>query len=157
MIEITNEHSFLTGLHPSANIIGTARETSRFMQLLLNGGELDGVRVLEEATVQKAFTELPPIQSDGTFLFPMRYGLGMMMGNAGFSLFGLGTEGAFGHLGFSNVVVYADPHRDLAVAFLNSGKPMLAPGMLRWAWSLQRIVSSVARSPAPTSVPLGAL
>jgi CubicO group peptidase (beta-lactamase class C family) len=148
LVEKTNEPRFLTGLHPSANIIGTARETTRFLQMLLNGGELDGVRVLKEETILRAVTEVTHTQSDGTFLFPMRYGLGLMMGGDRFSLFGFGTPGAFGHIGFSNVVVYADPRRDLAVAFLNSGKPMMAPGMLRWVWALQRIVSMVQPTPA---------
>ena len=62
-----------------------------------------------------------------------------------FSLFGLNTRGAFGHLGLSNVVVYADPARDLSVAFLNTGKPIIAPGMVRWYWVLQRIALMVPR------------
>jgi CubicO group peptidase (beta-lactamase class C family) len=148
LVEETNEPRFLTGLHPSANIIGTARETTRFLQMLLNGGELDGVRVLKEDTIRRAVTDVTHTQSDGTFLLPMRYGLGLMMGDEKFSLFGFGTPGAFGHIGFSNVVVYADPRRELAVAFLNSGKPMMAPGMIRWVWALQRIVSSVEPTPS---------
>jgi CubicO group peptidase (beta-lactamase class C family) len=139
LIELSNEPRFLTGLHPSANVIGTAFETARFMQMLLNGGELDGVRVLQEDTVRRAVTEVTQSQIDGTFLMPVKYGLGTMVGGKLFSFFGMGTQGAFGHLGFSTVVVYADPRRDLCVALLNSGKPMLALGMLRWLWVLQRI------------------
>ncbi len=80
----------------------------------------------------------------------MRYGLGVMMGGTAFSLFGLNTAGAYGHLGLSNVVVYADPSRELAVAFLNTGKPMLAPGMVQWYAVLQRIANLVPRT-APRS------
>ncbi len=145
LMELTNTPEFLTGVHPSANIIGTAREATRFMELLLRGGELDGVRVLQEATIQRALTEVTPRQLDSTFGFPMQYGLGTMMGGW-FSLFGLGTSGAFGHLGLSNVVVYADPRRDISVAFLNTGKPVVAPGMLRWAATLQRIVFAAQRA-----------
>jgi CubicO group peptidase (beta-lactamase class C family) len=145
-LDLTNSREFLTGLHPSANVIGTAREASRFMELLLRGGELDGVRVLKEETVRRAVTEVTPLQLDSTFGFPMRYGLGTMMGGDMFSLFGLGTRGAFGHLGLSNVVVYADPRRETSVAFLNTGKPVIAPGMLRWAAALQRIVLAAGRA-----------
>lgn len=154
-MELTNGQSFLTGIHPSANIIGTAREASRFMQMLLAGGKLDGVRVLQEATIKRAITEVTPTQLDGTFGLPMSYGLGTMMGGRWFSMFGTDTQGAFGHLGMSNVVVYADPRRELAVAFLNSGKPMLAPGMIRWASALQHIIRG-ARSTAstPSQAPL---
>ncbi|MDP6935206.1 MAG: serine hydrolase domain-containing protein, partial [Myxococcota bacterium] len=58
LVEQTNEDRFLTGLFPSANIIGTANETCRFMQMLLDGGELDGVRVLRADTVRRAVTEV---------------------------------------------------------------------------------------------------
>jgi CubicO group peptidase (beta-lactamase class C family) len=156
LVEMTNEARFLTGLHPSANIIGTARETTRFLQMLLNGGALEGVRILKKETIHRAITEVTPTHSDGTFLVPMRYGLGLMIGGNRFSLFGLGTAGAFGHIGFSNVVVYADPRRELAVAFLNSGKPMIAPGMLQWVWALQRIVSTVKRTAPDLNVALSA-
>ena len=76
----------------------------------------------------------------------MRYGLGVMMGGNRFSLFGLGTRGAYGHLGLSTVVVYADPARELAVAFLNTGKPMMAPGMLQWYAVLQHLAARVPKS-----------
>jgi CubicO group peptidase (beta-lactamase class C family) len=145
-VALTNSEAFLTGILPSANVIGTGREVTRFLQLLLNEGELDGVRVLRKDTVRRAITDTTPLQLDSTFGFPIRYGLGMMKGGGRFSLFGLGTRGAFGHLGFTNVVIYADPSRSLCVSFLNTGKPMLAPGMLRWAWILQRLSMAVPRT-----------
>ena len=49
----------------------------------------------------------------------------------------------------TGVVVYADPVRELAVAFLNTGKPMLAPGMVRWYWILQRLAMLVPRRQLP--------
>ncbi|MCB9591997.1 MAG: beta-lactamase family protein [Sandaracinaceae bacterium] len=139
-VDVSNRREFLTGLVPSVNVVGTPLQTARFMQMLLAGGELGGVRVLRPETIQRATTTVTRGQLDSTFGFPMRYGLGPMMGGNRFSLFGLGTRGAYGHLGLSAVVVYADPRRDLAVAFLNTGKTMAAPGMLQWAWCLQRIV-----------------
>ena len=110
---------------------------------------MDGTRVLQTKTIQNAVTDVTPVQLDGTFGFPIRYGLGVMMGGMRFSLFGLNTRGAFGHLGFTGVVVYADPVRELAVAFLNTGKPMLAPGMVRWYWILQRLTMLVPRGRLP--------
>ena len=144
-VEMTNGAQFLTRVLPSANVIGTPREVSRFMQMLLRGGELDGTRVLSAAAVRRAVTDVTPLQFDSTFGFPMRYGLGLMMGGRHLSLFGLNTAGAFGHLGLSTVVVYADPARDLCVSFLNTGKPMMAPGMVRWHLALQRIAKLVPR------------
>lgn len=146
-VPLTNSAPFLTATLPSANVIATPRETSRFLQMLLQGGALDGVRVLRPETIQRMVRDVTPVQFDGTFGFPMRYGLGVMMGGNRFSLFGLGTRGAFGHLGLSNVIVYADPHRDLVVSFLNTGKPMMAPGMLLWQGVLQSISATVPRGP----------
>lgn len=144
-VRITNDPRFLTAVLPSANVIGAPRETGRFLAMLLAGGVLDGTRVMAASTVRRMFTEVTPRQFDGTLGFPMRYGLGVMMGGRRFSLFGLDTPGAFGHLGLSNVVVFADPARDLVVAFLNTGKPLMDPGMLRWYWVLQRIVTVLPR------------
>ena len=144
-VELTNDPRFLTGVLPSANVIGTPRDTGRFLQMLLNGGTLDGRRVLSDAAVARMTTIQTPRQLDGTFGMPMKYGLGVMMGGTAFSLFGLDTRGAFGHLGLSTVVVHADPARDLAVVFLNTGKPMADLGMARWYWVLQRIAATFPR------------
>ena len=144
-VPITNSPTFLTAVLPSANVIGTPREVTRFLEMLRRGGELDGVRVLSEAAVRRATTHVTPRQFDGTFGFPMRYGLGVMMGGRRFSLFGLNTAGAFGHLGLSTVVIFVDPHRDLSVTFLNTGKPMMDLGMVRWYQVLQRIAGMVPR------------
>lgn len=144
-VPITNSPGFLTAVLPSANVIGTPREVTRFLEMLRQGGQIDGVRVLSELAVRRATTSLTPRQFDGTFGFPMRYGLGFMMGGRRFSLFGLNTAGAFGHLGLSTVVVFTDPHRDLTVTFLNTGKPMMDLGMVRWYQVLQRIAGMVPR------------
>lgn len=149
-VELTNSPDFLTAVLPSANVCATGRQVCGFLQLLLDGGRArDGTRVLQQRTIEHAVGDVTPVRLDGTFGFPMRYGLGVMMGGMRFSLFGLNTRGAFGHLGFTGVVVYADPQRELAVAFLNTGKPMLAPGMVRWYWILQRLTMLVPRRAAP--------
>lgn len=142
-VTASNEKAFLTAVLPSANVVGTPREMSRFLAMLLAGGRDGKTRILSENAVKSMTTVVTTRQFDGTFGFPMRYGLGVMMGGRRFALFGLGTTGAFGHLGLSNVVVYADPARDLVVSFLNTGKPMMDMGMLRWYWVLQRIVSVI--------------
>jgi CubicO group peptidase (beta-lactamase class C family) len=145
-VALTNSATFLDAVLPSANVIATPSAIGLFMEMLLNGGQLRGVQVLRPETVRRAVSEVTPVQLDGTFGFPMRYGLGYMMGGNRFSLFGLGTRGAFGHLGLSTVVVFADPARELAVAFLNTGKPVVAPGMIAWYAVLQQLVLKVPRS-----------
>ncbi len=65
----------------------------------------------------------------------------MMLGGRRVGLFGLKTPRAFGHLGFTNIFAWADPDRDLAVALLTSGKPVLsfASGrLIEWLYAIGR-------------------
>ena len=140
-VDLTNHPTYLTGLVPSGNIVATADEASRFFQLLLNNGELDGVRVFDERTVRRAVTETAYHEMDFTLGFPVRYGVGFMLGSKRLSMFGPRTPRAFGHLGFINIFVYADPDRDLAVAIMTSGKPALSPHLLP-LWKLLRAISA---------------
>ncbi len=145
-ITISNDPDFLTATLPSANVVATPRETTAFMQMLLDGGVYGGERILSPEAVRRLTTRATPVRIDRIMQMPMAYGMGVMMGGDAFSLYGLGTGGAFGHLGLSTVVVYADPRRELAVAFLNTGKPMMAHGMLTWYAVLQQIALSVPRA-----------
>jgi CubicO group peptidase (beta-lactamase class C family) len=130
-VELSNDARFLTGIIPAANVVTTAEELSAFYQCLLQGGELDGVRVFDARTVRRATAEQNHWELDFTLGLPIRYGLGFMLGGAPASLYGLDNPHAFGHLGLSNVMAWADPERDLAVALLNNGKPILSTHVVR--------------------------
>lgn len=145
-VAFSNSTAFKQAVLPSANAMCTGRGATRFLQMLLDGGTMGGVRVLKERTIRHMVHERTPASPDGTFGIPMRYGLGPMLGGDRLSLFGFGTRGAFGHLGLATLVVYADPRRHLAVAFMNTGKALLAPGFVRWYKALQRIPMVVPRS-----------
>ncbi|MEM9300527.1 MAG: serine hydrolase domain-containing protein [Pseudomonadota bacterium] len=119
---ISNEDRFFEAVIPAGNGIGTADECARFFQCLLNGGELDGTRVFEPLTVRRAVVEVGKPEIDRGLLMPIRFSAGMMLGGKRFSLFGSDTEQAFGHLGFTSNTIWADPERDISVAFLNTGK-----------------------------------
>jgi CubicO group peptidase (beta-lactamase class C family) len=126
-IEKTNDPRFLTGVFPSANIVADANDVCRFFQLLLNGGELDGVRVFEPATVRRATLEQSYLELDLTLFLPFRYSMGFMLGADWFSLFGPYARQAFGHIGFTNVIAWADPEREIAVSLNTNGKPLIYP------------------------------
>ena len=49
-----NDPRFLTAVVPAANIVTNANELSRFFEIFRAGGELDGVRVMEPATIEQA-------------------------------------------------------------------------------------------------------
>jgi CubicO group peptidase (beta-lactamase class C family) len=126
-VDMANDPRFLTGLVPSANLVATADEFGRFYQLLLDGGTLDGVTVFDPRTIRRATCEQSYLEFDFTLGLPFRYGLGFMLGAKWLSLYGPDTLHAFGHLGFTNIICWADPERDLAAALMTSGKPFIYP------------------------------
>ena len=145
-MRVSNDPRFLPAIIPSGNIIATGRETTRFMQLLLNGGELDGVRVFEPRTVARAMAEQSYLELDLTLALPVRYSMGFMLGAPVASIYGLGTPKAFGHVGFTNVFVYADPQREISVALMTTGKPVLSPMVAKLLWVLQVIARKMPRT-----------
>ncbi len=144
-VEISNDPRFLTGILPAANVIGTAEETSRFYEMLLRGGELNGVRVLKPETIRRATSEQTHATFDRMLGLPMRYSLGFMLGRSRLSLYQGDTPKAFGHLGLINVVGYADPERDISVGILNNGKPGLSTKMVSFWMALRTIANTIPK------------
>jgi CubicO group peptidase (beta-lactamase class C family) len=108
-----------------------AFELAAFYQCLLDEGRLEGVRVFEPTTVRHATTEQSYWEIDFTLIVPLRYGLGFMLGNRSVGPFGSDNAQAFGHVGLSNTFSWADPERDIAVALVTTGKPLLSLAMVR--------------------------
>ncbi len=147
-VAMSNDPRFLTGLVPSANIVATADEFSRFYQLLLDGGTLDGVHVFDPRTIRRARSEQSYLEFDFTLGLPFRYGLGFMLGAQWLSLYGPDTLHAFGHLGFTNVVCWADPERDVAAALMTSGKPFIYPELYYVFDVLRQVGLACPKAPA---------
>jgi uncharacterized protein YbbC (DUF1343 family)/CubicO group peptidase (beta-lactamase class C family) len=115
------------GVAGHAGMFSTADDLARFAQMMLNGGELNGVRVFSPLTIKK-FTEpqTPPDQ-------PILRGLGFDIdspysGNRG-ELFPIGS---FGHTGFTGTSMWIDPATKTYVVLLaNSvhpdGRPAITP------------------------------
>jgi uncharacterized protein YbbC (DUF1343 family) len=109
------------GVAGHAGLFSTADDLARFCQMMLNGGELDGVRLFSPLTVAK-FTEpqTPPDQ-------PILRGLGWDIdsphsGNRG-ELFPIGS---YGHTGFTGTSLWIDPLTKTYVILLaNSVHPDL--------------------------------
>jgi CubicO group peptidase (beta-lactamase class C family) len=162
-VELSNDPRFVTGIIPSGNVVTTADELCAFYQCLLDEGALDGVRVFEPSTVRHATTEQSYWEMDFTLIVPIRYGLGFMLGDKPISLFGADNPRAFGHLGLSNMFSWADPQRQLSVAILTSGKPILSAHFVRVVQILYEIgrafpklpESALARGREAAERPLG--
>jgi CubicO group peptidase (beta-lactamase class C family) len=142
--ELSNEPRFLTAIVPSGNVIGTAEEASRFFQLLLQEGALGGVRVFSERTVRRAVREQSYLEVDSFIGMPIRYGMGFMLGSEHFSPYGRRTHRAFGHVGFTNTIAWADPDRGISVGLMTSGKPFITPGQVAWL-NVARAISDRCR------------
>ncbi len=141
VIGYANDPRYLTAVVPSGNIIATANEIGLFCELLLRGGELDGVRILQPETLRRAVVNQTKGEFDRVMLVPVPYGYGYMVGGERFGMFGRGAPLAFGHMGFSNIMVWADPERDISVALLSTGKPFYTPEVLIWF----KIINVIAR------------
>jgi CubicO group peptidase (beta-lactamase class C family) len=140
--EISNDPRYLTSIVPSGNIIGTAEEACRFFQMLLEEGELGGVRVLDRRTVRRAVREQSYLEFDWFLGMPVRYAMGFMLGADHFTPYGPHTAEAFGHIGFTNVLAWADPARSLSACLMTSGKPFITPGQVTWL-NVARTISRV--------------
>jgi len=138
LVALCNDPRFLTGIVPAGNVVATAYEMARFMDLLRRGGTLNGVTVMQPRTIRRAMDETSYHQFDRTLGFPLRYSYGFMLGAKTLSLYGPDTDEAFGHLGFINVIMYADPRRELSVGLITSGKSAVGPHLpLLWALVLR--------------------
>jgi hypothetical protein len=45
-----------------------------------------------------------------------------MLGGTPYGIYGPNSQYAYGHLGFANILCWADPSRDIAVSIMNTGK-----------------------------------
>jgi CubicO group peptidase (beta-lactamase class C family) len=144
-IELSNDPRFYDVDVPAGNIVATASECSRFFQCLLNGGEIDGVRIFQPVTVERAVREVSSTQFDRMLLIPIRYSAGMMLGSHGWGMFGPATPNAYGHLGLTNNFAWADPERALSVTLLTSGNPVIGTHLPRLGMLLNTISRRCSR------------
>jgi CubicO group peptidase (beta-lactamase class C family) len=148
VVRMARDPRFLTGIVPSANVVSNAGELASFFDCLLHEGALGGRRIFDPRTVRHALSEQSYREVDLTLFVPLRYGLGLMLGDDPVGIFGQRTPRAFGHLGYTNIWGWADPERRIAVALLTSGKPVLslhAVRVLQLLWVLNGAFPRVAR------------
>ncbi|MGH8461295.1 MAG: serine hydrolase domain-containing protein [Stenotrophobium sp.] len=141
-VAASNSEVFHSSIVPAGNIYASADDASRVFQMLLNGGELGGVRIFKPETVAEAVRPIGRIQFDGTLKLPLRTSAGFMLGETPFGLYGPMCRQAFGHLGFITVLCWADPQRDISVALLNTGKSVSPTALLRMGQVLTAINNS---------------
>ncbi len=109
---------------PAGGLHTTARDMARFYQMLLNGGELDRVRVLQAETIKRARTPAyKPGERERDNNLPAHKSLGFGLGGYAECMWGGANAriSTFGHNGFATNVTFADVERDLICIVLNNG------------------------------------
>lgn len=144
-VEASNSDAFLSGIVPAGNIYASADDACRVFQMMLDKGRFGERRVFEAGVIADAIRPVGPLQIDSMLRIPLRYSAGFMLGENPFGLYGPRSAHAFGHLGFVSVLCWADPSRDLSVAFLNTGKSVAASGVLQ----LARVLGAISRACPP--------
>jgi CubicO group peptidase (beta-lactamase class C family) len=115
---------------PAASVSATAYDLARLYQALLAGGALDGVRVLRPETIRQATSPSSDGEVDRYLKLPVRWSEGFQLGGArpgparvggGYSPMGaLASRTTFGHNGSYVCLGWADPQRQVAVAYLTA-------------------------------------
>ena len=104
-INVTSRRAWRAAEIPAANGHATARALARVYGGAANGGEIDGIHVINPETLENAIVE----QSNGPdtcLMTPTRFGLGFML-TGEFMAFGPNTR-AFGHPGGGGSLGYGD-------------------------------------------------
>lgn len=130
-VEESNKDAFMSAVVPAGNIYASGDDVCRVFEMLLNRGMWQDQRILSERSVEMAVRPVSGIRLDRTLLLPMRYSPAFMLGEDPAGIYGPGTGDAFGHLGLLNILCWADPRRDISVAFLNTGKSFAMAGVAR--------------------------
>jgi CubicO group peptidase (beta-lactamase class C family) len=115
---------------PAASVSSNARDLARLYQALLNGGELDGARVLAAETILEATRPSSVGETDRYLNLQVRWAQGFQLGGerggaaragGGYQPMGQSSSPrAFGHNGSYVCIGWADPDRQLAVGYLTS-------------------------------------
>lgn len=104
------------GITGHAGLFFTAQDVSRYAQMLLNGGELDGVRVLKADTVRQMTSPQTALDVSS------RRGLGWDVASSYASLRGahFTPNQSFGHTGWTGTSLWVDPNLQSFVIFLSN-------------------------------------
>lgn len=136
---------YMGGVAGHAGLFSTADDLALFCQMLLNRGELAGVRLFSPLTVEKFTTpQTPPDQ-------PILRGLGWDLdspfaGNRG-ELFPIGS---YGHTGFTGTSLWIDPvTRTYVVLLTNSVHPFRRPAITTLRGEVATVTAAALGVDAP--------
>lgn len=107
----------LGGIAGHAGLFSTADDLALYCRMLLNGGELDGVRILKEETVREMIT---PRELPGDDNGWRTYGFSTHTSDRSARGAVFDPESSFGHTGWTGTAYWIDPVNDLFYVLLTS-------------------------------------
>jgi CubicO group peptidase (beta-lactamase class C family) len=108
--EVHDESAYaLGGVTGHAGLFSTAADLAVFAQMLLNGGALNGQRIVADSTVRLFTTEVADSRALGWETANHVHGAGEFFGSH-----------AFGHTGYTGTSIWIDPERKLFVVLLTN-------------------------------------
>ncbi|HEY2284269.1 MAG TPA: serine hydrolase domain-containing protein [Streptosporangiaceae bacterium] len=139
------EPTFFSG---SGGLVSTMPDYLRFCQMLLNGGELDGVRVLGRKTVELMSLNHLPDGGDlqkyampggyGEVGFPgMGFGLTVAVSKGPAATGVIGSAGEYMWGGAASTAFWVDPAEDLTVVFMTQ---LLPSGLFNFRGQLKALI-----------------
>ena len=151
----------MTNFNGGGGLSSTAADYIRFLQMLLNGGQLDGVRILSAASVEQMSrnqigainvhaikSAQPALSADFSFVNEGtdKWSLGFQI--TGEAAPGLRSAGSLSWGGINNTYFWLDPSRGIAGVILMQFLPFADPSALRVYRDFERAVYEVTRPPA---------
>ena len=110
---------------PGGGAYGTARGMAALYQMMLQGGTLNGVRLLSPRTLAYAIQNYTADRVDEFMGIPMHRGLGPHLRGTTIGIRGLGSlakPGSFGHGGVGTSYCWADPQSGLSFAYITNAR-----------------------------------
>lgn len=112
-----------------AGSVGTASDYARFLQMLLNGGQFDGRRLLSPTTVAYMSADhLGDAKFSGATTLPAGtgFGLGFAVRRETGSFEVTGSKGEYFWAGAAGTGFYVDPQKEIICVWMTQGQPGLA-------------------------------
>ncbi len=103
------------GVAGHAGVFSTAGDLSRFCRMILNGGVMDGRRILEARTVEQM--TIPYYFQNGKIMRGLGWDISSPFSSPRANSF---SEYSFGHTGYSGSSVWIDPGKDIFVILLTA-------------------------------------
>lgn len=108
--EVHDENAYaLGGVAGHAGLFSTAQDLAVFAQMMLNGGEYDGVRIVADSTVRLFTTRAAGNRALGWAMADGQWGSGEYL-----------SDQAYGHVGYTGTSLWIDPARDMFVILLTN-------------------------------------